>query len=267
MKIAHALGLLLASFALVTGAKAFPCPNKPVRLAFYQYGLLYFENASHAGQGIDKDVADELARRSGCKFQFSVQARARIWKDLESGWLDMTVSGIETPDRTQFAWFTPYLAMKNYLVLRADQAEKIHSANELLNSNLRFGVVRSFHHGSAQDAWVEKLRQENRVSESVDAKTTFLKLKTGLIDAMFSQPLVYRKYLDDLDMTGMAVALDLTPDEPELPHNLVLAKKSFSEAEASQWRGLVLEMRYDGTLRQIFRRYVSERETERLLSF
>lgn len=85
------------------------CGDKPTRLAFYELGNFYFFESQQA-QGIDKESVDALIKRSGCRFDAQVLARARIWADLASGDLDMSVSGIQNPERDKFAWFAPYLS-------------------------------------------------------------------------------------------------------------------------------------------------------------
>ncbi|SDH02116.1 MULTISPECIES: hypothetical protein [unclassified Duganella] len=55
--------LLLASLGLLSPSAwaAGLCPQQPIRLAFYESGLFYYE-----GKGVDVDLVKELQRRSGC---------------------------------------------------------------------------------------------------------------------------------------------------------------------------------------------------------
>ena len=82
----------LISFLLALGAigpacaAAFDCA-RPYTLALHEHGLLY---SADTDSGIDKDVADELIRRSGCKVTVSLLPRARIWQLIESGALDFS---------------------------------------------------------------------------------------------------------------------------------------------------------------------------------
>ncbi|MCX8027331.1 MAG: transporter substrate-binding domain-containing protein [Thermodesulfovibrionales bacterium] len=65
------------------------CINNPIKLAFYEYGYFYYDD----GKGIDRDIVDDIAKLSGCKFQIEVMTRARIWAELKKGSLDMSVLG------------------------------------------------------------------------------------------------------------------------------------------------------------------------------
>lgn len=225
--------------------------GKSLALAFYEYGLLY-----HQGEGIDADVVRELERRSGLVFSTSVLARARIWKDLETGNLDMTVSGISTPEREEFAWFIPYFSMKNYAILFKNE-EKVTTEKEFMEkADWNFGAVASFRHGDLQDRFLEALRGQRRVEEAPDARTLFQKLKAGRIQGMFSQPPVYAYYLKGLGMENKVELQDWFPTEKKVPHGLVLSKKTFDPQAFKYWQGLILEMKNDGTLEKIFIRYL-----------
>ena len=44
-------------------AAAPTCPSRPIVVGLYDFGNFY-----RAGAGLDKDVAEELRKRSGCRF-------------------------------------------------------------------------------------------------------------------------------------------------------------------------------------------------------
>ena len=48
---------------------------------------------------------------------------------------------------------------------------------------------------------------------------------------------------------------------------MVLAKSRFTEADAKQWRALLVALRSDGTLKRIYTRYLSASEAAALLDF
>jgi polar amino acid transport system substrate-binding protein len=261
-------GLVLA-FGVATGAcaapnPAFDCGAKPIRLAFYEFGYFYFDK----NRGIDVDVVNELMRRTGCKFDTQVMTRARIWADLASGELDMSVSGIRNPERDKFAGFANYLSMKNYALVQKNAASRVRRAEEFVElKGLQFGVVRAFKHGEKQDQWLDKLRQEQRVQESPDVETVFRKLKEQRVDAMFSQPPVYRRNMAVLGMQNEVMVQDWTPGEKGVPHGLILSKRRFSQADVARWQALLNEMRADGTLNGIFAQYLPPDEAGKMLDY
>lgn len=250
---------LLCTCALPSSAM--DCGDHAIRLAFFEYGLMYSD-----GVGIDKDLADEMEKRSGCRFVFSMAPRARIWADLESGTLDMATFAIETPDRDQFVWYAMYLATKFYALVRKDVAQTVRSgADFMARPALKFGAVRAFRHGPAQERWIEQLRDANRVDECADAKVLFKKFQARRFEAAFSEPLAFKKYLRDLNIENDFVVEDWTPNQADTPHGLVLSKRRFTEAQAAQWQQLIVEIRADGTLERIFRRYLPAADVAKML--
>lgn len=260
------IAILLAAVTAIATAAPFDCGKEPIRLSFLDYGLLY--DPAGGGHGIDKDIVDELIKRTGCRFDTRVLPRARSWADLASGDLDMFPTGIQNAERDRFAWFIHYMGMKNYAIVHVKNAASIKRAEDFIaNKSLKFGVVRSFVHGEAQDKWLEQLRKEQRVQESPDAENLYKKLKEQRVDAMFSQPVVYHRNLKLLEMEKVVAVQDWTPNERGVAHGLVLSKKRFSEADAQRWRAVMAQMREDGTLKKIFSRYLAADEVAKMLEF
>lgn len=269
-KVRHIVGLLLslASFVSFTvAADPVDCGNKPISIAFFDFGFLYFEQDGQ-GRGIDKDLVDELAKRTGCKFSTQTMPRARVWADLASGELDMSLSGVQSPDRDRFAWFAPYSYFKNFAVIRTSTATTVSSAEDFMaQGSLQFGVVRGFVHQPAQEKWLEQLRSSQRVQESASISMLFEKLKLGRIDGLFALPVVYRKILQEMKMQDEVVIRDWTPKDKASLGCLVMAKSRFSQAEAVRWRNVVLAIRTDGTLERIYARYLSPAEARAGVDF
>ena len=261
------LGLLMSLSPAWAAAGPVDCGSRPIRLAFFEFGYQYYEQDGQ-GHGIDKDVVDELAKRSGCQFSTLVLPRARVWADLASGELDMSVAGIQNPERDRFAWFAPYERAKNYAVLRLATAASVQRrADFLRQSPLQFGVVRGFKHGDELDQWLEPLRQAQRVQESASVNQLVEQLKLKHIDGLFAQPAVYRKLLLDHQMEDEVTLQDWAPQDKGVIGSLILSKSRFSTVEAARWQALMRELKRDGTLARIFRRYVSAEEVRKMLDF
>lgn len=259
--------LLLFLSPLGSQAAAPDCGDKPISLAYFEFGIMYFEQDGQS-QGIDKDLVTELTRRTGCRFTTLVMPRSRVWEDLASGALDMSVSAIQTPERDRFAWFAPYAMAKNYAVIRSAHAAGVLGAADFASQKaLQFGVVRGFKHGDVLDNWLDGLRASNRVQESSNSGLLFEKLKQGHIDGMFAQPILFRKYLRDLSLHDGVVIQDWSPETKGVKGQLILAKHRFSQEQARRWQLLVQEMHRDGTLERIFRRYLSPSEAAEMARF
>lgn len=244
------------AFAAVT------CADRTWTAGLYEHGVLFFDGRN----GIDKDLIDNIRQRTGCKIYTSLMPRARIWHDLEQAVLDISVSGVETAERMKFAWFIPYLQMKNIVLLSSNVPASVQQPEEFLQrSDLLFGAVRSFKHGQFHDEFLQQLATQNRVLYYTDSVTLFKALKQNRVQAIFAQAPVYRRLLPELQFPFAPKMLDWAPQEQGVPHGLVLAKSSFTEQEVEQWRLLVEELKINGTLLKIYATYLPATEAEQLM--
>ncbi|MGL6040409.1 MAG: substrate-binding periplasmic protein [Deefgea sp.] len=246
---------------MVSNATAAPqCPAM-IKVAFYDYGLLY-----SAGKGIDQDVINELKLRSNCNFVSTVLPRARIWNDIETGDLAMSVSGIQNSTRDQFAWFAPYLSIKNVSIIHKSVSKTTHSFEDFINDKtLQWGAVRAFKHGETQDHFLTLMREQNRVIEAANAEQLFELLKAGRIQGLFSQSPVYGYYIPKLGISQKISTQDWAPLEKPVPHGLILSKKHFTATEAEQWKNLIATMNQDGTMQRILSQHLPNFEVKRTL--
>jgi polar amino acid transport system substrate-binding protein len=225
-----------------------PDCSRPLSLALHDHGLLY---SSQTGEGIDKDFADELARRSGCKIKLSVMPRARIWQLIESGALDFSLSGITNPAREQFAAFAWYFANKYYLLVRNDVGA-LTLADFERNPALQLGVIRSFRYSATANRLVDRLATDARVSYATHLEPLYQVLLDNRVQAMIIEPFDY----PTLETTRIRAQTQILAfDDPPVPHGLIMSKKALPPAQQAAWRALVDGMREDGTVRRIFEKY------------
>ena len=253
--------------ALVLGCSAWGgenarCP-KPITFALYEHGVFY-DVASD--KGVDKDLAELLMRRSGCRFELSLRSRARIWHDLQNGDLMMSGSGIPTEERRQFAWFVTYMSSKNFVMVRTD--DNLSSAKQFENDpRLRWGAVRSYKHGPQTDAFLDRLRAQQRVAEEPDLLSVYRNFLRGRTDAIFVQPLVFTKYLAEIPPSESVRIVDWFSSEEPIRAGLILSRKHFSSEDLKYWRRLIAEMYADGTLRRLFSAYLPPDQVDYVLNF
>jgi len=245
------LALLLASLGLAP-ASAAACG--PYKVALYEFGSLGYFDTQRQPQGVDKDVIDALARRSACVLNTHVDSRARIWEQLKQGSLDMTVSGVATPEREQLAEFWPYLSTRNYALMSRDTARHLASFDDFLaDPKLQLLVVRSFKHGQQIDAWIEQLRAQKRVSEVGDFPTALKVLKAGRGDLLFAHPMVLEHWRGDA-MKGLTM-LDWAPGDSAIG-SIVASKTLVSAADRQLLRRHLAAMVAEGEVERILSKHV-----------
>ena len=221
---------------------------RPHTLALHDHGLLY---SADTDSGIDKDIADELIRRSGCKVTVSLMARARIWQLIESGALDFSLSGITNDQRDKFAAFAWYFSNKYYLLVRKDSGIR-NQVDFEKNEKLQLGVIRSFRYSESANQFVDKLQASSRVSQAGGLTPLYKTLMLNHIQGMIIEPFDYPA-LEEKRIRDTTTIIEF--NDPSVPHGLIMSKKALTPVEQEEWRSLVNGMRADGTLQRIFEKY------------
>lgn len=242
--------LVTAAFLLAGSARAADKPDcsRPLSLALHDHGLLY---SGQTGEGIDKDIADELARRSGCKIIVSVMARARIWQLIESGALDFSLSGITNESRDRFAAFAWYVSNKYYLLVHKD-AEVRSVAEFERNPALKLGVIRGFRYSASGNRLVDALDADRRVTYATSLEPLYQVLLDKRVHAMIIEPFDYPS-IERGTIRGQTTILAF--DDPAVPHGLIMSRRALSPEQQQAWRAMVDGMRADGSMRRIFEKY------------
>ena len=254
------IALLITLGSFCSAKAAGPDCSRPFTLALHDHGLLY---SADTDTGIDKDVANELIRRSGCKVTTSLLARARIWQLIESGALDFSLSGITNAERDKFAGFAWYFSNKYYLLVRKDSGIR-NQADFEKNDTLQLGVIRSFRYGPTANRLVDKLETANRVSQAGGLAPLYQTLMLGHIQGMIIEPFDYPT-LEEKKIRDITTIIELS--DPPIPHGLIMSKKALPPAEQEKWRELINGMRSDGTMRRIFEKYFNADLTAAMVDF
>ncbi|MDD2670415.1 MULTISPECIES: transporter substrate-binding domain-containing protein [Zoogloea] len=243
--IASALALLVSAAG---HAGELPDCSRPLSLALHEHGLLY---SRQSGEGIDRDIADELIRRSGCTINVTVLPRARIWQLIESGGLDFSLSGITSESRERFAAFAWYFSNKYYLLVRRDAGVQ-RVGDFTKNPDLRLGAIRSFRYSPTANRLVDSLDAEQRVSFASSLTPLYEILLANQVQGMIIEPFDYPA-LESSHIRTQTTILEF--DDPPVPHGLIMSKRSLPPREQAKWRALVDDMRADGSIERIFEKY------------
>lgn len=251
-RLLHLLGPLTLTAGVCSSALADE-PAKPnctrtYSLALHDHGLLY---SRQTGTGIDKDIADELVRRSGCRINITVMPRARIWQLVESGGLDFSLSGISNPQRERFATFAWYFTNKYYLLVRRDTGVQ-QVADFRRKPALRLGAIRSFRYSATANTLVDSLDADLRVSYASALTPLYETLLANQIQGMIIEPFDYPA-VEDTRLREQTQIIEF--DDPPVLHGLIISRQAVAPTEEPKWRALVDAMRADGTVERIFLKY------------
>jgi len=262
MKTLLTLLLFLKASAVLALADEPPLCPQPLNVG--SYGCCYFRQPDG---GIDVEMLTALMERANCGVRVFNMPRARVWYEINSGRIDMTSMGIETPARAEYAWFLPYLTTK-YLATRREGTKGSWNPEDILhNDTIVIGMVRSFKHGSVVDALIDNVRRRNpdRIVEVPDELALFRLLKAGRVQLVFAERHLFDYAVAALNIDD-AVQTDIAPEEGAVSRCLVLSKARFSQEEMLKWKRLLDGMVRDGTIRTILSRYLPSRDVPDMLA-
>lgn len=226
----------------------------PYTVSLYDFGRLHYRDAQGQAQGVDKDLVDALAQRSGCELNTVVESRARIWDQLARGTLEMTTSGIATPEREKLAEFWPYFRSRNRAVVRAAQARQWASmADFLADRTRRVAVVKGFRHGRSIDAFLEQMRAERRVDEVASFEAAYRVLIAGRVDLIFGHP--FNMPALEPGAAAPVALLDWSPQD-EVQGCLVVSTSRVGPADRKRLQAALQSLLHDGSVDAILARHI-----------
>jgi polar amino acid transport system substrate-binding protein len=229
----------------------------PYRLAFYEYSILYQRDADGQYRGIDKDLVEELARRSGCRFETVLESRARTWALMASGGMDITVSAVMSRDRERIFELVPYIQSHRVVLLR-NRTVPTTAEGFLQDEKRRLLRVRASRDGPQMEALLAQLNDRGRIVEAADQPSAIRAFKAGRADALLiGAASLAQLRQQDPDINAYEAAL-WAPAE-RVVGALALSRERVSEADRTRLREALLAMRRDGSMDAILRRHVGDK--------
>jgi polar amino acid transport system substrate-binding protein len=251
---------MLAALALLAGfVTAIHAANNPKPACPDVLEVGYPPDGLTAGgkRGINREVIDALAKRSGCRFRSVEMPAARATAELERGTLHIAGGRwFQTAEREKYAWFAHFQASKILAITRADD-RRLHQATDLTNNGqVIIGIVPGFKHSPTIDPLLERvsLKDPKRLMYFKDREVLFQALQLGRVDVIFVQREVYARFAARPG-TLPTQASDIMPREKPQQGGLMLSRTYFSAAEAEKWRTMVSSMCLDCMILSIFRHY------------
>ena len=131
------------------------------------------------------------------------------------------------------------------------------------NKNIKVGIVRGYYYGEHYTKLIKKLEKQKMIVEARDTEHLYKMLDDGWIQVTFNLSTSYLFYIDYYKMQGINI-YDWAPEEEPLVRNLAFSKKCFSPAEIEKFRQTIDEMIEDGTIYNIFKKYIPEDNAKRM---
>ena len=247
----------LPVWCMASAVMAAEPPCGPHVAALYAYAPFFRDTPDHTGEGVDKEMFDELARRSGCELRLVVESRVRIWEQLRTGAAALTLSAVPTPERQTFAEFVPYAQGRYFLMLRPDVAAHARTLAAFeADPSLTLLIVKGYSHGPTLDAAVQRLRAQRRVHEVADFPAVLRMAVAGRGQAMLALPHSWADIEAAMRQQDPWVPLDVAPGDRALAG--MAMSLQMPAADRQRLRRALQAMLADGTVKGYMRRYLGE---------
>jgi len=259
LTIRRSLGRLLPWLLGLAATNAIAEPlqacTRPLSVGFYAIPPYYYRGSDGAEwRGIDRDLIDELARRTGCRFEHRFESRVRIWQQLQAGSLDLSASAVQTPERARFARFIPYTTERNLVAVRSSAAASINATTVMTDPTLTLAITRGYRYGAPFDDWIETLKAAGRATEASDEEAALRLVMIGRADAAIVRDSAWR-LLARLYPAASLRRLDV--GAPAIEVNLVLSRAQIGAGLYDKFNAAIASLKHDGSLRRIIDRHVS----------
>ena len=255
--------LVIASLCYSAPALAGSVCPPVTRVGFSDLGYASYREQGRIA-GISVDIANEMARRTGCKFEFSWYPRQRLFVELAAGNIDMTMASLRLPERDAYARFLPYAYVRYDLVLAVSATHSYASLAEFVEQGKgKLNVTRGIAYDAAIETQLAWLAAAGRLEVVNDFETVFAKLEMGRADGTLATPPIYGKYLKSGKLHTSAVMITLPEAAPRLT-GIYLAKSTISPAVRDRYAGTLKAMVADQTIRTIYTRYFDEATLKRM---
>ena len=103
-----------------------------------------------------------------------------------------------------------------------------------------------------------------RVSQAGGLEPLYEALINRSIQGMIMEPFDYPA-LEEKRIRDVTTVIEF--NDPAVPHGLIMSKKSLTPDEQAKWRALVNQMRADGTVLRIFRKYFKPDLAQAMVDF
>lgn len=249
----------------LSGAQAqagMACP--PVtRVGLSDLGYTAFREAGGKIGGISVDMVNEIARRTGCKFEFFWFPRQRLFVELEAGRIDMTMAALRTPERDAYARYLPYAWLQYDLILSEPAGQHYASLTDFVARGTgRLNVTRGMNYDAAVETQLALLAEAGRLEVVNDFETVFGKLEMGRADGTLATPPIYTKYLKNGNLKDRTSVIPMPEATPRFT-GVYLSKKTISTAVRLRYAAALKTMVADQVVFNLYARYFDEATMKR----
>ncbi len=249
-------------FGLALAQARVDCPAV-TRVGVSDLGYTSFREDGHI-RGISVDVVKEMARRTGCQFEFFWYPRQRLFVELEAGRIDMTLAALRTPERDAYASFLPYAYLQYDLILAEPAGQHYASLGDFVARGTgRLNVTRGMAYDAAVETQLALLASAGRLEVVSDFETVFGKLEMGRADGTLATPPIYARHLKSRNFKARLSVIPL-PEATAQFTGVYLSKKTLGADVRGRYAAAVKAMVAEQVVPVLYARYFDDATVKRI---
>lgn len=248
---------VVAACALTLATNAYS--ECELRIGFEQWEPFQFKDNSGNFVGLDLEIVKAVLEETGCKANFIETSWQRLMVSIENGSMDIAMGASKAPEREEYAHFSiPYRDETYALFIRKNDSDKykIKKLDDLVENNLRFGIVRGYYYGKPFHEAIKTPKLKELVEEARDDDTNIRKLKTGRIQGCFIDPYAGATKLGKMDLLNEIVKSSFAVESGTI--HAMFSKKSVSSDRVKVFDHGLQELKNNGRLAKIIQSYLGE---------
>jgi ABC-type amino acid transport substrate-binding protein len=255
LSILMSLALLVSVLAQAKSPSAQVCEKRYV-LSFLNAPPGFYKNEKGEKEGSSYEILMEVGRRLGCRTTEEPGSYSAMLDGFMRHRIDVSGLSTKSPKMEKAGEFVEMYRVPRSLVVRKDAVKPNDTIDSILkNPKINFaGIIGGLFF--IQESEKEKLFKEHRLREVPGPQEVFDSLADGRAQATFSSPAFTAYYLKRQNKVDQ---FKIIPDEKGEWQSLgfYLSLKRLSKDERERIRAIIGNVRQDGTLLKIEKKYVS----------
>lgn len=252
------LGLFLASNAFATDKAC----KRRFEVGVASYPPFFSRNASNQPEGFTYELIEGMQNRLGICFIIKELSRPALMEQLATNRLDAVMLVAQNAVFEKSADFIQLWNVSREIVV----AKSVYSKDKKVQSYVEdkkiiFGNVIGTRTSFTTEEEKELFKNQ-RLLEAVDLKSTFELLGKGRVQAILMSPLLNNYYLNMLPNKEDFVRVGDPDDKHRVDAGIYTSKVRVKAKDRDNILKAIEQIRKDGTLAKIIRKYYGEHATE-----
>ncbi|MBJ7309807.1 substrate-binding periplasmic protein [Rugamonas sp. CCM 8940] len=239
---------------LPAAVQAFVCPAL-TRVGLSDLGYSSYRDGARF-RGTSVAVAEELARRTGCRIRLDWYPRGRLFAEYGAGNVDLVMASLRSPERERGGRFIPYSYTRFDLLLTKRSGGNYSSLADFVeHGKARLNLTRGVFYPVEVRHLLDRLQRAGRLEYVNDYDVVFKKIVAGRADGTFAPPIIHLRHQRTLGLVDSMQAFAVSETPPRLV-GVFVARASVAREVRDAYADALYQMVADGTVQKIYEREI-----------